>query len=190
VSSALPSDSLARKRLTDALIATGRGDRSALAEVYALTSAKLFGICLRICGDREEAEDVVQEVYVKVWQRAGRFDPDRASPITWLAAIARNSAIDRLRARPARATAPIEAAAAVADPAPTADALIDESQQRVRMRLCLEGLEARASGAIRAAFFGGLTYAELAERDRVPLGTMKTWIRRGLLQLRTCLGDG
>ena len=185
-----PSALLARKRLADALISVGRGDRAALAEVYNLTSAKLFGICLRICGDREEAEDVVQEVYVKVWQRAGRFDPERASPITWLAAIARNSAIDRLRSRPAAAAAPIDAAAMVADDRPAADAVIEEVQEQGRMRACLDALEARASSAIRAALFGGLTYAELAERDRVPLGTMKTWIRRGLLQLKACLGDG
>ena len=185
-----PSAILARKRLADALISVGRGDRAALAEVYNLTSAKLFGICLRICGDREEAEDVVQEVYVKVWQRAGRFDPERASPITWLAAIARNSAIDRLRARPTVAAAPIDAAGEVADDRPAADAAIEDAQEQGRMRACLDALEARASSAIRAAFFGGLTYAELAERDRVPLGTMKTWIRRGLLQLRACLGDG
>lgn len=185
-----PSATLARKRLAEALIAVGRGDRAALAEVYGLTSAKLFGICLRICGNREEAEEVVQEVFVKVWQRAGRFDPMRASPITWLAAIARNSAIDRLRARPAMASAPIEAAAYVADDAPAADTAIEDAQQQVQMRLCLDALEARTAAAIRAAFFGGLTYAQLAERDSVPLGTMKTWIRRGLLQLRACLGDG
>ena len=185
-----PSATRARKRLADALIAVGRGDRAALAEVYGLTSAKLFGICLRICGGREEAEEVVQEVYVKVWQRAGRFDPERASPITWLAAIARNSAIDRLRARPAVRTAPIDAAAGIADETPAADAAIEDAEQQQRMRACLDALESRAASAIRAAFFGGLTYAQLAERDRVPLGTMKTWIRRGLLQLRTCLSDG
>lgn len=185
-----PSATLARKRLAGALISVGRGDRAALAEVYNLTSAKLFGICLRICGSREEAEDVVQEVYVKVWQRAGRFDPERASPITWLAAIARNSAIDRLRARPNAATAPIEVAGGVADDRPAADTMIEDAQEQGRMRACLDALEQRASAAIRAAFFGGLTYAELADRDRVPLGTMKTWIRRGLLQLKACLGDG
>ncbi|MCR5871912.1 sigma-70 family RNA polymerase sigma factor [Sphingomonas sp. J315] len=185
-----PSATLARKRLAEALIAVGRGDRSALSEVYGLTCAKLFGICLRICGNREEAEEVVQEVYVKVWQRAGRFDPERASPITWLAAIARNSAIDRLRARPAAPTAPIEAAAAIADDTPGADAAIEDAEQQLRMRACLDALEGRTASAIRAAFFGGLTYAQLAERDAVPLGTMKTWIRRGLLQLRSCLGDG
>lgn len=184
-----PSATLARKRLADALTAVGRGDRAALAEVYHLTSAKLFGICLRICGNREEAEDVVQEVYVKVWQRAGRFDPERASPITWLAAIARNGAIDRLRARPAPA-APLDAADEIADDRPAADVAIEDAQEQSRMQACLGALEARAASAIRAAFFGGLTYAQLAERHAVPLGTMKTWIRRGLLQLRSCLGDG
>ncbi|WP_239019692.1 sigma-70 family RNA polymerase sigma factor [Sphingomonas suaedae] len=185
-----PSALAARHRLVEALAAVARGDRDALAEVYALTSAKLFGICIRICGEREEAEDVLQEVYVKVWQRAGRFDPARASPITWLAAIARNAAIDRVRARPLRPVESIDAAAQVADARPAADHEIEDAQERARMRDCLARLEDKVSGAIRSAFFGGLTYPQLAERERVPLGTMKTWIRRGLLQLRACLGDG
>ena len=185
-----PSALAARHRLVEALAAVARGDRDALAEVYHLTSAKLFGICIRICGEREEAEDVLQEVYVKVWQRAGRFDPARASPITWLAAITRNAAIDRVRARPARPVEPIDAAAQVADTRPAADSGLEDAQERARMRDCLARLEDKVSGAIRSAFFGGLTYPQLAERERVPLGTMKTWIRRGLLQLRACLGDG
>ncbi|MFL9841906.1 sigma-70 family RNA polymerase sigma factor [Sphingomonas sp. ST-64] len=183
-----PLADLARARLSGALIAVGRGDRAALAEVYALTSAKLFGICLRICRDRDDAEDVLQAVYVKVWQRAGRFDPARASPITWLATIARNSAIDRLRATPVRNAAPIEAAQQVPDERPLADSVIEEAEQQHRVHLCMSELEARARAAISAAFFGGATYAQLAEREAVPLGTMKTWIRRGLLQLRACLG--
>ncbi len=182
-----PPADLARARVTGALTAVARGERSALTELYTLTSAKLFGICLRICHDREDAEDVLQAVYVKVWQRAERFDPARASPITWLAAIARNSAIDRLRAR-ARPAEPISAAADLADDRPLADSIIEDAQERGRIHACLGELEVRTRESIRAAFFGGFTYAQLAERETVPLGTMKTWIRRGLLQLRACLG--
>ncbi|KAB2858515.1 MAG: RNA polymerase subunit sigma, partial [Sphingopyxis terrae] len=80
----------AREALVAALAAVARQDRAALRQVYDLTSAKLFGICLRICGDRGSAEDVLQAVYLKIWDRAGQFDAARASPITWLAAIARN----------------------------------------------------------------------------------------------------
>ncbi len=180
----------ARARLTAALIAAGQGDRAALAEVYRNTSAKLFGICLRICGDRGGAEDVLQDVYVKVWQRAGRFDPERASPITWLATIARNTAIDWRRAKRPGADDGIDAALTVADDRPSADAAIEDAQERARISVCLEQLESRIGTAIRSAFFGGFTYSQLAERDSVPLGTMKTWIRRGLIQLKACLSDG
>lgn len=93
----------ARADLVDALLAVGREDRSAFARLYRLTSAKLFGICLRICGERAAAEDVLSEVYLTVWRRAGAFEPGRASPITWLATIARNRAIDWVRAAPAGA---------------------------------------------------------------------------------------
>lgn len=82
----------ARTALVEALVATGEQDRSAFQRVYRLTSAKLFGVCLRICGDRQAAEDVLHEVYLTVWKRAGGYEPGRSSPITWLATIARNRA--------------------------------------------------------------------------------------------------
>lgn len=184
------SRTAARERLTDALTRVAGGDRSALRTLYSLTSAKLFGICLRICQDNGGAEDVLQEVYVKVWQRAGRFDPARASPITWLAAIARNAAIDWRRAQAPRREDALDPALVVADDRPLADAQIEADEDGARMSRCLDTLERQIGQAIRAAFFGGLTYAQLAQRDGVPLGTMKTWIRRGLMQLRTCLADG
>ncbi|HZW46411.1 MAG TPA: sigma-70 family RNA polymerase sigma factor, partial [Microvirga sp.] len=97
-----PELSDARSRLSDALARAGRGSQSALAEIYEATSAKLFGICLRILGDRGEAEDALQDIYLNVWRRAGSFDAERASPITWLATLARNRSIDRLRANGGR----------------------------------------------------------------------------------------
>jgi len=177
-----------RQQLVDALERIGAGDEGALGEVYDRTSAKLFGVCLRILGDRGEAEDALQEVYVSVWRRAGSFDASRASAVTWLATLARNRAIDRLRAagRPC-ATAPIEAALAMPDTADDALALLEAGEDRARLTGCIEELETRQSGAIRAAFFDGYTYAELAAREDVPLATMKSWVRRGLLRLRECL---
>jgi RNA polymerase sigma-70 factor (ECF subfamily) len=164
------------------------GDRAALRIIYQDTSAKLFGVCLRILKDRNEAEDVLQDVYVTVWRKAAAFDPGRASPITWLVAIARNRAIDRLRASAvSRRIEPIEAADAVSDPAPAAVERVEQAQQQQRLARCLEELEARHASAIRAAFLDGATYEELAARMSVPLGTMKSWIRRGLLKLRVCL---
>jgi RNA polymerase sigma-70 factor, ECF subfamily len=177
-----------RSQLAAALVRAAGGDRAALRQIYQDTSAKLFGVCLRILNDRSEAEDVLQEVYVTVWRKAATFDPGRASPITWMVAIARNRSIDRLRATSmSRRTDPIEAADAVSDPAPAAVERLELAQQHQRLAGCLEELEARHSAAIRAAFLDGATYEELAARMSVPLGTMKSWIRRGLLKLRACL---
>jgi RNA polymerase sigma factor (sigma-70 family) len=177
-----------RKQLVAALARVAGGDRAALRTVYQDTSAKLFGVCLRILNDRSEAEDVLQEVYLTVWRKAASFDPARASPITWLVAIARNRAIDRLRATIGpRRMAPIEEAAEVRDSAPAALEVVEATQQSGRLDLCLEQLEAKQSIAIRSAFLDGNTYEELALRMRVPLGTMKSWIRRGLIKLRDCL---
>lgn len=178
-----------RQRLSDALLRAGEGSEAALAEVYSLTAAKLFGICLRILGDRGEAEDVLQEVYVSVWRRAADFDPGRASPVTWLATLARNRAIDMLRsgARRRASAAPIEAAVAEPDQAGGPASELEASSDRARLLRCIGELERRQSNAIRTAFFEGLSYADLAEREGVPLGTMKSWVRRGLLRLRDCM---
>lgn len=177
-----------RSQLAAALVRVAGGDRAALRLVYQDTSAKLFGVCLRILKDRGEAEDVLQEVFVTVWRKAASFDPGRASPITWMVAIARNRAIDRLRASAvSRRMEPIESADAVSDPAPAAVERVELAQQHQRLSRCLEELEARQASAIREAFLDGTTYEELATRMSVPLGTMKSWIRRGLLKLRTCL---
>jgi RNA polymerase sigma-70 factor (ECF subfamily) len=177
-----------RSQLAAALVRVAGGDRTALRTIYQDTSAKLFGVCLRILNDRGEAEDVLQDVYVTVWRKAATFDPGRASPITWMVASARNPAIDRLRATAvSRRMEPIEAADAVSDPSPVAVERVELAQQHQRLAGCLQELEARHSAAIRAAFLDGATYEELAARMKVPLGTMKSWIRRGLLKLRACL---
>ncbi|PAX06854.1 sigma-70 family RNA polymerase sigma factor [Sphingomonas lenta] len=179
----------ARARLVEAIVATGGEDRAAFQRLYRLTRAKLFGICLRICGTREAAEDVLQDVYLIIWRRAGGYEPGRASPITWLATIARNRAIDWRRANPVRAAAGVEEAADVADARPDAAAGMLDAEEGRRLHLCLDQLEPPQRETIRTAFFGGVTYAELADRRGVPLGTMKSWIRRGLLRLRDCLRD-
>ncbi|KMS58883.1 RNA polymerase sigma factor [Novosphingobium barchaimii LL02] len=179
----------ARTTLAAALGQAGAGDVSALRRVYDLTSAKLFGICFRISGDREAAEDILQDVYVKIWRRAATFDASRASPVSWLATIAHNAAIDWRRAQPRYDAAPQGAFDAVADDAPRADDVMVEDEQRLRLLACLNGLEQQHAEAIRSTFLGGLTYQQLADHLQTPLGTIKSWIRRGMLKLKVCLGD-
>jgi RNA polymerase sigma-70 factor (ECF subfamily) len=166
------------------------GDAAAFRDFYDRTAAKLFGIIARILVEQGEAEDVLQEVYVTVWRKAAEFDPARASPVTWAATIARNRAIDRLRARNSRPTAPIDEAAEVRDAAPLADAMIDSGREASRLHAALAGLEPRHAAAIRSCYFEGLSYEALAARENLPVGTLKSWVRRGLLRMRGALGDG
>ena len=181
------ADPAARAALIEALVATGREDRAAFRTLYRLTSAKLFGVCLRICQDRSAAEDVLSDVYLLIWRRAGAYEPGRASPITWLATIARNRAIDWRRSVANRPSTTLDDAPDIADEEPSAVDRLLRSEEDSRLHLCLDQLDDKQRRAIRTAFFDGLTYAELAERDSVPLGTMKSWVRRGLLRLKDCL---
>lgn len=179
---ALSSDPLA-----PLLARIAEGDRSALRALYEATSAKLFGVCLRILSDREEAEDVLQEVFVTIWRRADRFDPARASVATWISTIARNRAIDRLRARGPLARAdPIEDLE-IADHQPDAEMRLAAAGDAARLQACLAELDPRTQSVIRTAFFEGVTYEALARRMDAPLGTVKSWIRRGLARLKGCL---
>lgn len=180
-------DSERRARLTEALLGTGRGDRSAFEQVYRATSAKLFGICLRIFPDRNEAEEALQDVYLTIWNRASSFEAGRASPISWLVTVARNRAIDRLRARGKAGLASLDEAADIADPAPLADAQLEADGEDRVLYGCIDGLDRRDAHFIRSAFIGGATYADLAAREGEPLGTVKSRIRRALIKLRTCM---
>jgi RNA polymerase sigma-70 factor (ECF subfamily) len=183
-----PTTDEAREALRAAMARLAAGDQAALEDIYRMTRVKLFGITLRILGDPKEAEDALQDVYVNLWQRADRYDPARASPIAWLAAFARNRAIDRLRSGKVRGGGVgIEEAAPIPDEGPLADMLLIDAEQSAQIHKCLSALDDRAQGHIRAAFFEGKTYAQLAETADVPLGTMKSWIRRGLMRLRACL---
>jgi RNA polymerase sigma-70 factor (ECF subfamily) len=164
------------------------GNRQSFETLYRLTSDKLFGICVRVLGERSEAEEALQEVFTSVWRKAAQFDASRASAMSWLGMMARNKAIDRLRALPMRgALSPLEFAADVPDPGASPLQQAHALAEGDRLAYCLEQLEPRRRSLIREAFFGGFTYEELAARAQAPLGSIKSWIRRGLLQLRACL---
>jgi RNA polymerase sigma-70 factor (ECF subfamily) len=172
--------------LSDLVARVALGDRAAFSALYDRTSAKLFGVSLRILRERSLAQDALQETYVKVWRNAAGYSGMGQSPISWLIAIARNQAIDMLRSR-GRPAADLEEAGEVADsgPGPEQAALVSDESRRLGR--CLEELKEDRAGALRAAYMEGFSYEELASRYRVPLNTMRTWLRRGLISLRECL---
>ena len=184
MSVASPAD---RDELNGLLIQTGRNDQKAFAELYKRTSSKLFGVCLRMLHDRGEAEEVLQETYSTVWRRASTFNPAKASAITWLITLSRNKAIDRLRQHREELLGDPSRLNEIVDEQPTPAADAESSQEYQRLQHCLDELEPQQRDSVREAFFTGATYNELATRCMVPLGTMKSWIRRSLMQLRTCL---
>lgn len=170
------------------LIRIATQDRAAFAEIYSAASAKLMGVLLRILGNRAEAEDALQEVFTRVWLRAGRFDADKGRGMTWLIAIARNHAIDRLRARTLNTDNDDgEAIAALPDTSRGAlSGLVQEGEAR-RAVACFGELEPAHSAAVQGAYLEGHSYEALAARFEVPINTMRTWLRRSLLKLRECL---
>jgi RNA polymerase sigma-70 factor, ECF subfamily len=172
--------------LTDLISRTALGDRAAFRALYDRTNAKLFGVCLRIFREQQEAENALQEIYIKVWQRADRFAQGQASPMTWLITVARNHCIDIVRARKI-ATDPMDAAAKVADPAPGPERDAINRDERSRIGDCMAEIEPDRARAVQDAYIEGYSYAELAERHGVPINTMRTWLRRSLIKLKECL---
>ncbi len=162
-------------------------DRAAFRDLYSSTSSKLFGVLLRILSNRAEAEDALQEVFTRVWLRAGRFDPEKGRAMSWLISVARNHAIDRLRTRVEATTATEDEAETLVDRTPgVEDGLIAKGQAR-RIIDCMSALEPDRAKAVQGAYLGGMSYADLATKFNVPLNTMRTWLRRSLLQLKECL---
>lgn len=164
----------------------GLKDREAFQSLYTLTSAKLFGITLRVLNNRAEAEEALQEVFIKIWHKADRYSVNGLSPMTWLITVARNHAIDRLRAR-RKHMGDLSEAEEVADAAPGPEQLAIAASERGRLMGCLEELPEDRADAVQRAYLAGESYAELADHFDVPINTMRTWLRRSLLKLRECL---
>jgi RNA polymerase sigma-70 factor (ECF subfamily) len=176
-----------RQDLIEALERTAQGDVAAFRMLYAATSVKLYGIVVRILGRSDVADEVLQEVYVRVWQRAGDYDAAASSPITWMATIARNRALDEARRTPMRSledTPEILEVPGDDDPA----ANHERTEELRRLYACLEGLEAERKEIVLLAYYRGLTREEIAARVGRPVATVKTWLRRSLAQLKDCLG--
>ena len=173
----------------DLLHAVARGDEAALASLYDRYRVILFGLLVRILNVREEAEDVLQEVFLQVWRRAGDFDERRGRPFTWLVTLARSRAIDRLRLLGARQRVADSAAQNTYDE--VSDAATDTlySEQREIVRCALAELPEEQKQALLLAYFEGLTQTEIASKLGAPLGTVKTRMRSGMLKLRELLAN-
>lgn len=172
----------------DALIGrVALGDRAAFANLYRASSPKLFAVCLRILRDRTDAEEALQEIYIKIWQRAHSFATRSGTATSWLVAIARNHAIDVIRARRPATQDIDDIAEAPDDGAPNPEEVAVGRDQGRRIDDCMKRLQAPQADAVRRAYVEGLSYLELADELNVPLNTVRTWLRRSLLKLRECM---
>jgi RNA polymerase sigma factor (sigma-70 family) len=198
MSSTDPPSSERNQRLAALLARVALGDRAAFEAVYRDTGGYLFGVVLRVVNNRGLAEDVLQEVYVNVWRAAGSFDAARSQPLTWLTHVARHRAIDSLRrARSEPDTVSLAGSDDDADGHDGLDQLPDggegplERLQRAaeahHVSRCLEALSPEQQQCLALAYYRGYSHAEAAEHLAQPLGTVKSWVRRGLLALRDCL---
>jgi RNA polymerase sigma-70 factor (ECF subfamily) len=138
------------------------GDQAAFGQIYDATAAKLYGVCLKVLKRHDLAEDALQETYIKIWHSADKYQANGLSPMTWLITIARNTAIDKLRASQAQ------------------NHSADELEQ-------LEDSAQSPEAAVRSAYLQGSSYTDLAAHYKVPINTMRTWLRRSLLKLKGCL---
>ena len=171
------------------LAAIARKDETALAELYDRYRLILFGLLIRILTSREEAEDVLQEVFLQVWRRAADFDEKRGRPFTWLVTLARSRGIDRLRNLAARERVAVAGTREPSEEVSDAAADAFKSEQRTLVTTALDQLPEEQKGPLILAYFDGLTQSEIAAKLGAPLGTVKTRMRSGLMKLRELLGN-
>jgi RNA polymerase sigma-70 factor (ECF subfamily) len=179
-------------RLAELIARTALADQAAFGELYRATSSQLFGVAIRILRESAAAEEVLQESFVAVWHHAGTYVADRSQPLTWLTAIVRNRCLDTLRRRELQTVSMSgesddDGDLDLPDDGRTPAELLIEGAEAQSVRDCVETLEGGSRQAIALAFFQGLTHAELAAHLNQPLGTVKSWVRRGLERLRQCL---
>lgn len=185
--------------LADALSRVALGDRVAFATLYQACSAHLFGVILRINGDRAQAEDILQDIFVSIWHSAAGFDAARSQPMTWLTSIARNRAIDSLRRRKTEPSTvsiiqasdneegEIDLAAQIADAGPGPLELLQRGAEARAVSHCMGELSAEQQQCLALSYYQGLSYSEVSDHLGQPLGTVKSWVRRALMSLKDCL---
>lgn len=178
---------LTRKQLDGLIGSVAKGDEAAFAELYQVSSSKLFAVALRILRNREAAEEVLQESYFRVWEKAADFNPALASPLTWMAAIVRNRCIDEIRRKVPRGS-PDESLLENLESDDEHPIVGLERQEDVqRLMRCMEGLEPEKKQMVRLAYLDGMSREDLAVKFGRPEGTIKTWLYRSLAQLKGCL---
>lgn len=180
------------QRLRELLGSAGRrqsDSQAAFAELYRITSPKLFGVALRILRRSDWTEEVLQECYVNIWKHSANYQASLSAPMTWMTSIVRNRCLDWLR-RPnfEDPTDDDGVFNSVESTEPGPLVLLERSAEAGAIARCLQALEEKQRQAISVAFFEGLTHAEMSTRFGQPLGTVKTWVRRGLMRLKDCLG--
>ncbi len=176
-----------RQDIEDLIARVALKDRDAFSKLYDATSAKLFGVSLRVLNNRPAAEDAMQDSFVKIWKNAHRYQVNGLSPMTWLITIARNTAIDRLRATRKGHQDIDTPGMELAASGPSPEQSVIAASEAKRLINCLDELAEDRGTAVRGAYLDGKSYAELAEAFSVPLNTMRTWLRRGLTSLRECM---
>jgi RNA polymerase sigma-70 factor (ECF subfamily) len=179
---------LTQAELVWLLAAIAKGDQAAFERLYAATRAKLYGVLLRILGKPELADDVMQETYIKVWTLADKFDPTIASPITWMVAMARNRAIDIVRKRRDLSVEDTPEAMVVASDTPPPLARREMTEELRRLLTCLGKLDPEKQRIVLLAYYSGWSREQLAQKLDIPVNTIKTWLRRSLIEIRECMG--
>jgi len=186
IKSEINFDMTTRADLEQMISMAALGNRREFQNLYNATAAKLFGICLRVLNNKSDAEEALQETYIKVWRSADRFESGTASPISWLATIARNTAIDHYRKKKPD-VAGIEEADIIADEKPSPEAATVLSDDMSRLSGCMKELIPTHAEAVKEIYLGGWTYQEAAQKLGTPTNTVKTWVRRALIAIRECM---
>ena len=172
------------------IAAVAKGDQDAFKRLYDATRAKLFGVVLRILRRQDLAEEVIQEAYVKIWNSAGQFNPGLASPITWMVSIARNRAIDVIRKKGEVSIEEEPAAMEVASDTLDPLARREMAEDLKRILECVGRLEPERQKLVLLAYYNGWSREQLAVKFDTPVNTVKTWLRRSMIEIRECLGLG
>jgi RNA polymerase sigma-70 factor (ECF subfamily) len=178
------------EHLIQLLAAVSGGDQRAFAELYAATSSHLFGLLLRILRRRDWAEEALQDSFLKIWQKAETYAPEKGAPLTWLMTVARYRALDLLRMKRPEVEMPEEGDTPpmlLADLAESPEDRAVETEGIDRLQGCMGTLQDEQKKCVLLAYYEGYTHQELAQSMQAPLGTVKSWVRRGLARLRECL---